>query len=198
MSAAGSAARVWLAGGLLLGGGFAQAYLLDETSIQHAGGAYTVSFDMRLDADARTVRALMTDYGQLHRLSDIVTESRVLDVLGPDSQRIQLNMRACVWVFCRTVRRVQDVTLRANGDLTTRVVPERSDFSHGAERWRIIATGGGTRIRYDAQLTPRFFVPPLLGPYLVKQAIRRELVSAAQRLETLAPVTGRLAGRHVR
>ena len=191
------AKRIFLATSLWVCGP-ASAYLLDDTSIQHSAGVYTVSFDMRLDADAASVRALMTDYDRLDRLSDIVIDSHVLDVLADGSKRIQLDVRACVWIFCRTVRRVEDVTTLENGDLSTNALPERSDFSHAVERWRILATPGGTRLLYNAQLTPNFFVPPLLGPYLMKQAIRRELISAAQHLEALAPVGGRIIDRHAR
>ncbi len=173
------------------------AYTLDDTTIQYNAGVYTVAFDMQLDADTAQVRALMTDYDHLDRLSDIVTNSRVLDVMANGDKRIQLDMHACVWIFCRMVHRVQDVTTLEDGDLRTRAVPERSDFSQAVERWHIEATPRGTRIRYNAQLTPNFFVPPLLGPYLIKQAIRRELLSAAQHLEALAPVHGRVADQHV-
>jgi hypothetical protein len=197
MSYDGRVLRSLLACGMLLARP-ALAYTLDDTSIQHSAGVYTVAFDMQLNADAARVRALMTDYDHLDRLSDIVVDSRVLDVLADGGKRIQLDVRACVWVFCRTVRRVQDVTAQDNGDLRTRVIPERSDFTHAVERWRIETTPTGTRIRYNAELQPSFFVPPLLGPYLMKQAIRREITSAAQHLEALAPVGGRVAGRHAR
>ncbi len=197
MTCGGRATLISLATGLLLGGPVA-AYTLDDTSIQHSAGVYTVAFDMRLDADAVEVRALMTDYDRLDRLSDIVIKSRVLDILADGSKRIQLDVRACVWIFCRTVRRVEDVTTLENGDISTNALPERSDFSRAVERWRIEASHGGTRLRYDAQLAPNFFVPPILGPYLMKKAIRRELISAAQHLEALAPVGGRIIDRHAR
>ena len=192
----GGATRIVLTSGFLLGTP-ALAYSLDDTTIQYSAGVYTIAFDMQLDADAAQVRALMTDYDHLDRLSDIVIDSHVLDVPANGSKRMQLDMRACVWIFCRTLRRVQDVTTLEDGDLSTRALPERSDFSQAVERWHIEATPRGTRIRYNAQLAPNFFVPPLLGPYLIKQAIRRELLSAAQHLEALAPVGGRVVDRHV-
>jgi hypothetical protein len=197
MTCGGRATRIFLATGLLLGGP-AAAYTLDDTSIQHSAGVYTVAFDMRLDADAVEVRALMTDYDHLDRLSDIVTYSRLLYVLPNGSKRMQLDMHVCVWIFCRTLRRVQDVTTLENGDISTSVLPEPTGFSHAMELWRIDAIPGGTRIRYDAQLTPNFYVPPILGPYLMKKAIRRELIGAAQHLEALAPVGGRIIDRHAR
>ena len=97
MTCVGGALRLYLATGLLLSGSVA-AYTLDDTSILHHAGVYTVTFDMQLEADAVQVRNLMTDYDRLHRLSDIVIESRVLDTMPDGSKRIQLDMRACVWI----------------------------------------------------------------------------------------------------
>lgn len=175
-------------GGLLVSAP-ATAYRLGETAIQHKAGVYTVAFDVHLDADAGRVRELMTDYDHLDRLSSIVTTSQVLEVLADGSRRIKLDMRACVLFLCKTVRRVQKVTTLANGDITTSAIPELSDFARAHEHWRIQEQHNGTRIHYRAELVPSFFVPPWLGPYLIKQAIRRELVTAAQRLESLAATT---------
>lgn len=176
---------VFLFGGLLLSAP-AAAYRLGETAIQHDAGVYTVAFDVYLDAHAGRVRELMTDYDHLNRLSDTVATSQVLEVLADGSRHIKLDMRACVLFLCKTVRRVQKVTALANGDITTSAIPELSDFTRAHEYWRIQGQGRGTHIAYRAELVPSFFVPPWLGPYLIKQAIRRELVTAAQRLESLA------------
>ena len=167
--------------------GSAAAYSLGENTIRHSDGRYTVAFDMLLDAETARVRELMTDYDHLDRLSAIVTRSRVLAVRPDGSRRIRLDMRACVLFLCKTVRRVQDVETHANGDITTRAVPSLSDFSHAEEHWRIVPQGNGTRIRYDAHMVPDFFVPPILGPWLLQRALRRDLLGAAALLESLAP-----------
>jgi hypothetical protein len=145
---------------------------------------------MQLAADSTRVRALMSDYDHLDRLSPIVTQSHLLQRFDDGRRRIRLDVRACVWFLCKTVRRVQDVTLLADGDITTTAIPELSDFSHAEERWRIEPLRQGTHIHYRAELVPSFFVPPMLGPYLMKQAIRRELLTAAERLERLAGAAG--------
>ena len=124
--------------------GSAAAYSLDEATIQHSDGRYTVAFDMVLDAETARVRELMTDYDHLDRLSGSVIRSRVLGMHPDGSRRMQLDMRACVLFLCRTVRRVQDVQTQPGGDITTRAVPALSDFSRAEERWRITAQGNGT------------------------------------------------------
>ncbi len=163
----------------------------DAVSINHIvlaedGGRYTVAFDVSIDANAHAVRRLMTDYDHLGRLSHLVSESRMLAMLPDGQQRIALTLRGCVLFFCKSVHRVEDVTDEPDGDIVTRALPQHSDFSYAVERWQILPRPYGTRLKYDATLIPDFFVPPLIGPYIVESAIRRELMETARHLEILA------------
>jgi len=164
----------------------ASAVTINRIALSDHAGRYTVAFDVLIHADAPAVREIMTDYGRLDRLSHLVTESRVLAVLPDGRQRIALTLRGCVLFFCRSVHRVEDVTNEPNGDIVTRALPRQSDFSYAVERWRILPRTDGTRLKYNATLVPSFFIPPLIGPFIVKSAIRRELMQTAQNLEILA------------
>jgi hypothetical protein len=162
------------------------AHALDIKTIDvaHQGDRYTVAFDVRLDGDVATVRRLLTDYAHLDRLSDTVTQSTIVGG-APGSPRLALAIRACVLVFCRTLHKIEDVRADANGDIETRAVPDLSDFSYAIERWQISADGKTTRLRYAAQSIPKFFVPPVIGPLVIKYKIRQELRASAAKLEAL-------------
>jgi hypothetical protein len=73
-----------------------------------------------------------------------------------------------------------------NGDITTRALPEQSDFRVAAERWRILPEGTGTRFLYRAEIEPAFFVPPIIGPLVMRRVLARELRESAVRFEQLA------------
>ncbi|MHB8454100.1 MAG: SRPBCC family protein [Acidiferrobacterales bacterium] len=164
----------------------AGAVSINHIALAEDGGRYTVAFDVSINADAHTVRRLMTDYGSLGRLSHLVTESRELALLPDGRQQIALTLRGCVLFFCRSVHRVEDVTDEPNGDIVTRALPQLSDFSYAVERWQILPQPYGTRLKYGATLVPNFFIPPLIGPYIVKSTIRDELMEMARHLEILA------------
>jgi hypothetical protein len=83
------------------------------------------------------------------------------------------------------VQRVLEVETAGNGDILTRTDPGMSDFEHGEETWQIRAEGRGTRLHYRASLTPSFFIPPYIGPWLLKSRLREELTVISNRLETL-------------
>jgi hypothetical protein len=78
------------------------------------------------------------------------------------------------------------VETRGNGDILTLADPAASDFRHARELWQLQPHAGGTRLTYQAEFEPAFFVPPLIGPWLIKARLRSELEDIAARLEQLA------------
>ena len=52
------------------------------------------------------------------------------------------------------------------------ILPRGSDFRRGRAHWRLKVSGDATLMHFDAELVPDFYIPPLIGPWL----IRREMV----------------------
>lgn len=157
---------------------------ISHLTVDHDRGAYSVSFDVLIDANPAKVRRLLTDYDHLDRLSETVTESRVLAIDGATT-RVKVVVRACVLFLCKTLTRVEDARTRGN-EIETEVLPEQSDFAYAQERWRISRHKHRTRVEYKAAFVPDFYVPPFIGPLLITSAMRSELETAAKRLEALA------------
>lgn len=174
-----------LVGGVALAGS-AHGAEITRADVLHEKGRYTVEFDVRIKANTDAVRRLMTDYGQLTKLSDTVIESQVLRRWENGKQRVKLVMEGCVLFFCKTVHKVEDVETLASGDIVTTAIPEQSDFDEAIERWQITADAQHTRVRYSSQMTPSFFIPPLIGPPIMKSKLRKELEGIVERLEQLA------------
>lgn len=162
----------------------AHAYEIETLDVTHDDGRYTANFSVRLAVPVDRVRAIATDYEHLGQLSDLVAESRVLGVSG-NTTRLKLVLRGCVLFLCKSVSRVEDVVAEANGDITTRALPEQSDFRVATERWRILPEGNGTRFIYQAEMVPDFFIPPIVGPFVMRRVLERELRESAVRFERL-------------
>ena len=45
---------------------------------------------------------------------------------------------------------------------------------------------GGTIVTYHLYMRPDFWVPPAVGPYMIKRKLRREAGKALDRIEALA------------
>ncbi|MDD3517028.1 MAG: SRPBCC family protein [Chromatiales bacterium] len=149
------------------------------------------TFSVRVEAEIQTGKialdAVMHDYGQLHRMFPLVPSSRVLARPDAHSARVRANLKGCVLFVCRELRHVVDVRRLPNGDGEARSVPSLSDFESGELHWRTEALSEHrTRLHMDGRIRPRFWLPPIIGPALVRHKLAVEIGRTVQRLEQAA------------
>jgi hypothetical protein len=73
-----------------------------------------------------------------------------------------------------------------NKELHAYVDPERSDFEFVDETWTFDEDDGGTRVRYELHMDPKFWVPPAIGPYMIKRKLAKAGGAALNRIERVA------------
>ncbi|MEM9209778.1 MAG: hypothetical protein AAGA61_11055, partial [Pseudomonadota bacterium] len=66
------------------------------------------------------------------------------------------------------------------------VDPERSDFDYSVESWDIRRVDGRTELIYRFEMEPAFWVPPVIGPYYIRRALRDGAIRVVDRIEALA------------
>ena len=147
---------------------------------------YFVSADIQIAAPRSMVFDMLADYEGLENLSNRFKESRLLDPAADGTQRIYTRIEGCVWFFCRSVSRYARLTLVPPGEIRAEVEPEGSDFYFGRERWLLEDSGAGTRVIYTHELDPKFWVPPLIGPYVLKRTLSADALAVAERMERIA------------
>ena len=175
----------WLAGALFaLAGTGAEAARFESLIVEHHAGVFTVRAVMVLAAPPAAVRAALTDFAHLERLSPAILESRLLreTASGP---LVFTRSKACVGWFCRDLRKTELVEITADAIVAT-ALPEQSNVTSSVTRWQFAADGDATRVVWETAVDPAFFVPPLLGPPLVKAALKREGQTLAIGLERTA------------
>ncbi len=176
----------WLQAGLLWGlAQGAGAVEILESRVFTDDGHYLIHLDARLDAPVWRIRALLTDYPNLHRLSPTILESELL-LADPPHYRIRLLSEGCVGFFCRRLEQVQAIREWRDDFIEVIDEPGRSDFRIGRAVWRIRADQEKTRLQYNGDFVPDFWIPPLLGPPLFRARLERETRRLFDRLERLA------------
>ncbi len=152
----------------------------------HDHGLYTVEVDMRLDAPRAEVWRLLTDYPHYGRLNEAIQLSEVLEQRGAGDYRVRVVTDACVYFFCKRLVQVQDV-VEVNGSyLSANVLPELSHFRYGVARAYVWEEGQQTRVRVLAEVVPDFWVPPLIGPWLIAHKLRTEALETVRSVERLS------------
>lgn len=171
----------------------ASAMQVIAAAVSHSEDAYDVSFTVEIEAEPDQVWRIVTDFANLARLSPTIVESKLLTPgTRGGAARVQVVLRPCVWsIFCKTIRKVTDATLEGRS-VEHVTVAEMSDFHSARERMRVepAARRGHSRVSYHASLVPKFFVPPLVGPYVIRKQILKDLALTATRVEALARAGG--------
>lgn len=170
----------------LLAPALVSAAAIVRTETAYADGRYHVSFEVVLDANRNKVWQIMTDYEQLPRVSKVIVASRVLQTQDANRHRVAVTFHACVLIFCKTMKKVVDIQAWPRHDILVTGDPALSDFSYSVEHWHVVTEGAKTRLFYTAEMVPDFFIPPLIGPWLMKSFLQREIKATAIEVETLA------------
>lgn len=186
-------ARSAIVVGVLLGlAGPAGAARILDARVIFEDDQYEVRFAVVLDGERARLRQVLTDYPGMSRLSPTMRRSRVIHAAGDHRPaRIELTFRPCVLViFCKTLTKVSNVHIDDEGNRMRFVaVPELSDFHEAREAIALadVSAGDAARVRftYSAVLKPKFNIPPLVGPWLIKQRILGDLEATARNVERL-------------
>ncbi len=162
-----------------------QAQEITQLTIDHADGRYIIHANIVIAAPLPQVKTVLTDFGNLSELNPNIKTVEILDNGDADQIRMQIKSETCILFFCIDYQWVQETRILASNDIITHFDASLSDFHEGWVRYRLLAEEKQTRLITDADLVPSFWVPPLLGPALIKNALRQESLAIALRIEQL-------------
>jgi hypothetical protein len=157
-----------------------------RVEVTYHRGEYHVEIDAVLNAPAAAVYAVLTDYGRWAEINDLIKESVVEEDAGPTTKLVRTVSEGCVLRFCRRVEQVQWMRTAPQWRITAEVLPERSDLRSGWARTRLIEHSGQTFFHYEMALVPDFWVPPLIGPMIVRRKLRQQAIETAASVEAAA------------
>ena len=148
-------------------------------------GGYSIRMEAQIAAPLVYVRALLTDYGHLGRVNPSILESQLLASFGKEQYRVRTVTRSCVAFMCFDLIQVQDVEERRDGEIIATMVPEKSDFKDGVALWRVLPSGTGTHVVFEARMQPSFWVPPVIGTWMLERQINKQLQVTVRNLNRL-------------
>lgn len=158
-----------------------------SADVEYRDDRYFIDIESVVNADAGKIYSLLTDFNHLTRLNPDIKESHLVYSLDDNTHRTHIVTDSCISFFCKTITLQQDVEELGSGLIITTVVPEKSDFIYGHASWKIVDNGNHTtRIYYSNDMKPKFYVPPLIGPLLIKDKIREEVLATIDGLERRA------------
>jgi hypothetical protein len=146
-------------------------------------GQYAVTIEAAINAPLNVVYHSITDYNNLATINPSIEESRVLLVMSPDRHRVRSVIKVCILVFCKRVVQVQDVTRVDARTVDAVTLPGDSDFRYGVARWQLTPAGEATRLHFTQEFIPDFWVPPIIGTWLIQRKLLQEVTETAMYIE---------------
>lgn len=168
---------------LLLGAVPLDAAELRSVTLEKRDGIYYATSEVWLNAPRAEVFEVLSDWDISTRFSSLIIDSRNVDL--PDDERpgFYMQNKGCVLFFCQTVEREGHVELRDSYLIRAVADAQKSDFEISDETWTLADDDSGTQILYEMRMKPKFWIPPLIGPYAIKRKIRKDGLEALQRIE---------------
>jgi hypothetical protein len=163
-----------------------QAGEIQNSSVTRDGDVYSLSISARVLAPLAMVYQSITDFSNLAAINPSIEESQVLASQGVDRLRVRSVIKVCILVFCKRVKQVQDVTLVDSHTVVAVMVPGAGDFRAGSARWVLTAVGAATDLHFAEVFEPDFWVPPVIGPWLIEKELVREVAETAMYIEMQA------------
>lgn len=163
------------------------AATIRTVQIDRKDGRYVLESDTFLQAPPNAVFRVLTDYDQFAQISSVFEESRFVGSDDDGTPLVYTRVEGCVWFFCKTMERVERLEFEAPDFIATTALPARSDFRYSRSEWQLSPEGAnGTRVMYRLEMEPDFWVPPVLGPMLIKRKLVKGGADAVERIEGLA------------
>lgn len=164
----------------------ANAAEIQNLEVTKNKGRFKVTADCLVDAPPKGVYEVLTDYTRLHELSSLVTESKFLPEEESGKTLVYTRAHGCMMFFCKTINKTEVMETVMNQKVVTTVIPERSDVDYSQATWTLTPEGDKTRLSYVLETELGFWVPPVIGPIMVRRALAKSSGRGLDRLEKFA------------
>ncbi|MDH5456177.1 MAG: hypothetical protein OEY37_08895 [Gammaproteobacteria bacterium] len=171
---------------VLAGAQCAVAAEMRSIDVVYDDGHYSLVSVAWFDAGLDETFDVFSTWDYSPQFSGAIVEARDLEPDEDGRPGYFIINKGCVLFFCRSMTRQGFVERQHNLELRAIADPAVSDFHHFEEHWAFTEEDGGTSVRYELSMVPDFWVPPAIGPYVIKRKLRKDGGRALDRMEALA------------
>ena len=155
------------------------------------GGRFLVDMHIAIAAPAPAVFRALQNYAAMARYNPDLRSARVERTPSADRVRLFTTIHTCLLIFCKTMRQEQIMTATATADGGTlhAELVDYADFKGGRGIWTVKpcpTVRGLTCLDVRIELVPAFWVPPVLGPWVIGRKMDEEARLTGDGLEQTA------------
>lgn len=160
--------------------------------VRHHNGQFVVRMHVLIEAPGAAAFRALQEYRALSRYNPNLRIEHLKRLTHPDRVELYSKLHACVLFFCRTIHQVQIATARATahgGVLTVKSIRPDADFKSAGGRWTVrpcAKRAAVTCLEIRVTFVPRFWIPPLIGPWIIRDRALAATRRASVGLQRLA------------
>ena len=168
----------------------AHAAQVSGVQVTREGTHFLIDMHIAIDEPSPAVFRALQDYAAMARFNPDLRSVRVEPTAVPDRVRLFTAVHTCVLIFCKTMHQEQIMTATAGRDGGTLHADLVSgDFKGGYGLWVVRPcpskrTASCMDIRIE--LVPAFWVPPVIGPWVIRRKMDEEARRTSAGLERTA------------
>ena len=162
-----------------------------DVQVSRDGGGFLIDMHIAIGAPPPAVFRALQDYSAMMRYNPDLREARVEPTGVRGRIRLFTAVHTCVLVFCKTMHQAQIMTAvaSANGGVLEAQFLSRGDFKAGHGRWTVrpcTTARAMSCMDVRIELVPAFWVPPVIGPWVIRRKMVEEARYTSEGLELMA------------
>lgn len=159
---------------------------LQKVTVEFENDRYRLESTARFDVRRADLYRVLTNYDLFEKFTSAFVETRNLAPDNAGRPGFFTRMEGCVLLFCKSMQRTGHLVLNPPSEIIAIAHRDSSDFNFSRERWVLQDDGDGTLMTYYFELEPAFWVPPVVGPFVIKRVLRAGGIDAVDRIEAVA------------
>ncbi len=159
---------------------------IQKVVVERDGDVYSMQSEVRFEATLEQLYDVLVDWDLSTQFSSVVVESRNVEPDELGRPQFYIRNEACIMFFCKSFERAGYVETEPYVSIRAYADPERSDFHISNESWRFVDDKDGAIVIYNLEFDPKFWVPPVIGPYLIKRKLKKDGPEALIRIDRIA------------
>lgn len=151
----------------------AAAAVIYRLDVTQNGDRYQAEAAAHLDATPAAVHAALLAFPHYTEFSPAIVKAALIRRIDDHHWIVYVEIRGCILIFCRTLRlRLQITDLAARGIVAT-TLASGSNVRSASDSWQMVAEGRGTHLIWNSVIVPDFWVPPVIGPALIRYGLEK-------------------------
>jgi hypothetical protein len=159
---------------------------LHDIEVEREDDVYKLRSTAWFDSNPDALYEVLTNYELFRYFTSAIIESHNLTPDDKGRPRYFTRMEGCVLLWCKSFIRAGHLELQPISEVIAIADPQESDFKHSYERWQLVPHDGGTLLIYEFEMVPDFWVPPVIGPFMIRRALKAGGEGAINRIERIA------------